>query len=189
MYPHLLTILSGAVLLSPEATAPPQDSCRRVLPRGLQEAVHRQYPAYRLPSESDNLPDDIRVNREQGGSGCLGVAVARYRGGKSNDYAFLLTSPAPAENVLLVVGSQEGSQWRLELLRDWGAGGRGVLYVESARPGKYGRTQALEGPVVEPGELSYFASKLPGVESGRVESSGVAYFFTAKGWVHVWVSD
>ncbi len=185
---HSLALLSVATLLSSGAVASPQDSCSRMLSSGLQEMVQRQYPAYRLPLESDNLPDDIRVNREQGGSGCLGVAVGRYRGGKASDYALLLYSRASDDKALLVVASQNGSQWRIELLRDWGAL-RGVLYVESARPGKYGRTEKPEAPPGEPGELSRFTSKVPGILSGRVESSGVAYFFTGKHWVHVWVSD
>lgn len=187
---HALALLSVATLLSSGAVAvaSPQDSCSRMLSSALQEIVQRQYPAYRLPLESDNLPDDIRVNREQGGSGCLGVAVGRYRGGKASDYALLLYSRASDDKALLVVASQNGSQWRIELLRDWGAL-RGVLYVESARPGKYGRTEKPEAPPGEPGELSRFTSKVPGILSGRVESSGVAYFFTGKHWVHVWVSD
>ena len=78
--------------------------------------------------------------------------------------------------------------WQIELLRDW-KGGRGVLYVESAPPGEYVMTEAFDGPAGESGELSHFTSKLPGVVSGRVESSGVGYFFTGKRWVHVWVSD
>lgn len=189
MHSYFLACLSSAVLLSPETNAGTPDSCSGMLPRGLREAVQRQYAAYRLPRESDNVPDDIRVNREHGGSGCLGVTVGRYRGGKSSDYALLLYSSAFDDRALLVVASQSGaSQWRLELLRDWG-GGRGVLYVESARPGKYTRFGGLDGPLGEPGELSQFISALPGIVSGRVESSGVAYFFTAKHWVHVWVSD
>jgi hypothetical protein len=61
--------------------------------------------------------------------------------------------------------------------------------VESVRSGNFERTGALDGPIGEPGEVSHVVSKLPGVVSGRVGSSGVAYFFTGKGWVHVWVSD
>jgi hypothetical protein len=151
--------------------------------------VQRQYPSYRLPAESDNLAEDVRLNREHGGSGCLGVAPGRYRGGKSNDYALLLYSRSSDDKALLVIASGgSGSRWRLELLRDWG-GGRGVMYVASAKPGKYTRFGGLDAPPGELGELSEFVSALPGIVSGRVESSGVAYFFTANKWVHVWVSD
>ena len=65
----------------------------------------------------------------------------------------------------------------------------GGLYADTLEPGKYNRTEALDGPVTETGELDSFTSKHQGVVAGAIESSGAAFFFDGRRWVHVWISD
>ena len=166
---------------------PAKDACAPLIPTPLGAAIEGQLPGYRLPAESDNLPEDVQYNREHGGSGCLGLAVGSYHGHKSKDYALLVSSRS-ADQTLLIVATQAAASWHIELLRDWGEG-RSRLYVETIEKGSYRRTEALEGPPSEPGELDRYTSVYPGVVSGATESSGVAYFFTGHRWVHVWVAD
>ena len=56
-------------------------------------------------------------------------------------------------------------------------------------PGKYERTEALDGPVSEPGERESYTSKRQGIVAGTIESSGAAFFFDGNAWIHVWISD
>jgi hypothetical protein len=62
------------------------------------------------------------------------------------------------------------------------------LYANLLEPGKYDRVP-LEDSDLETGEVLSYSSKLPGVVAGSTEASGVAFFHTPKGWVHVWISD
>jgi hypothetical protein len=165
---------------------PAKDACAPLIPTPLRAAIEEQLPGYRLPAESDNLPEDVQYNRDHGGSGCLGLAMGDYHGKKSKDYALLVSSRS-ADQTLLIIATQAAASWHIERLRDWGEG-RSRLYVETIEKGSYRRTEAL-GPASEPGELDRYTSGYPGVLSGATESSGVAYFFTGHRWVHVWVAD
>ncbi len=187
-----LKLIATVALVVAASTAPVgaqsvQDACAPLVPTPLRTAIEAQLPGYRLPVESDNLPEDIKYNREHGGSGCLGLAVGHYHGTKSRDYALLVTSRS-ADQTLLIVATQAGASWHIEHLRDWGEG-RSRLYVETIAKGSYKQSEALDGSATEPGELDHYASENPGVVSGATESSGVAYFFTGRRWVHVWISD
>lgn len=178
----------AAVFLSqPGGASLPSDPCLALVPAAVQEALAKLLPEYRLPVQSDNLPEDIAYSREHGGSGCLGLAAGYYHGRHSKDYALLLT-PRSSDDTLLVVATLAQGVWRVERLRNWGKG-RSRLYVESVPKGRHVRTEALDGPPTEAGELSEYSSGHPCVLSGATESSGVAYCFTGKRWVHVWVSD
>lgn len=41
----------------------------------------------------------------------------------------------------------------------------------------------------EPGRVRRYRATQPGFIAGGIESSGVAYFFDGKRWVHMWLSD
>jgi hypothetical protein len=98
----------------------------------------------------------------------------------------LLTSTNDAETVLVVaLRSAEG--WRLEKLRSW-TGDRSRLYVTTALAGQYHRAAYLDGPL-ELGEVAHVTAKHAGIITGRTEASGIYYFSTPNGWVHVWVVD
>jgi hypothetical protein len=178
---------AGAALAAPLGAQSPRDACTALLPTSLVAAVEKEFPAYRLPVESDNLPEDVSYDREHGGSGCLGVAMGDFHGKDRKDYALLLTSRS-ADQTVLIVATRSSSSWHFDRLRDWGDG-RSRLYVATIEKGSYEQSGALHGTADEPGELLRYASKHPGVVSGATESSGVAYFFTGHRWVHVWISD
>ena len=91
--------------------------------------------------------------------------------------------------LLIAARHQQGSGWFIEELRNWDSPLLGSLYVETKRSGHYERSESLDAPASEPGELEKFDSKFTGIVSGSIESSGVAYFFDDKKWVHVWISD
>ena len=147
----------------------------------------KQLPAYRLPAQSDNLAEDIAYNREHGGSGCLGLAVGDFHGRNTEDYAVLVTSRS-SDSTLLVVATLARKSWHVERLRDWGQG-RIRLYVGAVPKGTHVRTEVLDGEVIEAGELTRYTSSRPCLVSGVTESSGLAFCYTGKRWVHIWVSD
>ena len=163
------------------------DTCRKMIPKSLQEILKQKFPAYRLPLVSDNDTYNIQYNLKHGGNGCIGVALGDFDNDHTEDIALLITSIKDDHN-LLVVGTRRGKSWKVDVLRDWG-GARKNLYVEAIKPGKYTRTEALEGPVSEPGEVEEFTSTSDGIVSGGVESSGCAYFLKGADWIHVWISD
>jgi len=176
-----------AIALSGSAPgAPPDDACLKLVSHDVQEAVARDFPAYRLPMQSDNSPEDIARNTPDDGVGCLGVALGNFKDSRTST-ALLLTR-RDADDTILVVAFPSDASWRTEKLREFGPG-RGWLFVRATPPGTFSRTKALEGPASEPGERLRVVSKRPGLLSGVLERSGVAYFFTNTGWVHVWVSD
>ncbi len=183
----VVAIATGSVAGSARAQAS-TDACATLIPPALRAAVEKQFPTHRPPAESDNVPEDVRDNRGHGGSGCLGLALGDYYGKKQQDYALLLTSRS-SKQTLLVVATRTRGAWRVERLRDWGSAARAGLYVDSVPSGSFKRTAAADGPLSEPGEVIRYSSQHAGVVSGTMESSGVAYFFTGKRWVHVWVSN
>jgi hypothetical protein len=179
--------LAAVLLAQPVQASSPPDSCLALIPAPVQEALAKQLPAYRLPVQSDNLAEDVAYNREHGGSGCLGLAIGDFHGRNNRDYALLLTSRSADETVLVVATLARGS-WRVERLRNWGEG-RARFYVEATPKGTHVQSEALDADPSEPGGLSKYTSSLPCVVSGVTESSGVAYCYTGKRWVHVWGSD
>lgn len=181
----LITLLVAIFTCSAEANE--RDSCRSMIPDSLQKVLKLKFPGYRLPLVKDNENYDIQYNLTHGGNGCLGVAVGDFDNDKNKDLGILLTA-IKGDNNLLVVARKKGEAWKVDLLRDWG-NRRNRLYVEAAKPGEYSRTEALEGPVTEPGEVEEFTSVSYGIVSGGIESSGVAYFLKGNEWIHVWISD
>jgi hypothetical protein len=188
MNPILVNVwIALFLIVIPSGLVKAADSCSVLIPSGARQAITTAYPQYLLPTEADNLEELVKLNREEGGTGCFGVATGKFRGDLKDAVAVLLHKKKG--NTLLVVAFPVGDIWKTELLRDWGAGERNYLYVNFVGPGTYKRFDELEGPVSEPGEKLTFTSKSPGLVTGRIESSGVAYFFTGKKWVHVWISD
>jgi len=162
-----------------------QDACAPMLPKDLQLLVERRLPGYRLPKQSDNLPEDIEFHVAHGGSGCLGVATGDFNGDGQKDFTFLVTSD---NDVWLVVAFRRADSWRVD--RVWQAGGassRMSLYVDVAPPGKYDDLGLAEKP--EPGQIDTFTSKADVVVTGATESTAIAFWKGPKGWVHVWLSD
>jgi hypothetical protein len=53
----------------------------------------------------------------------------------------------------------------------------------------YERTEGGDGPISQQGGSLSYTAKRQGVEAGVIESTGSAFFFNGKEWVHVWISD
>ena len=179
----------GSVALLGTANARASDACAAAVPDTLRVVISQQYPKFRLPQQSDYDSEDIKYNLAHGGNGCLGVAHgAYYHEGAATDYAINLQSSEGA-HTLLIVAHPANQTWRLERVWDWGNSAVGHLYVDTTEPGKYERTEALDGPVSEQGEQENYTSKREGIVAGTIESSGAAFFFDGKSWIHVWISD
>jgi hypothetical protein len=182
----ILVIASVPALGTRNAWA--SDACAAGIPDALRAALSEQYPKFRLPQRADYDAEDIKYNLDHGGSGCLGIARGAYYRGSVTDYAINLASK-DGMHALLIAAHPVDSTWRLERVWDWGNAPVGHLYVDTIPAGKYERTEALDGPVSEPGERDSYVSTRQGVVAGAIESSGVAFFFEGKAWVHVWISD
>jgi hypothetical protein len=182
-------VLVIGVLLLDAVNARASDACAAAVPDTLRAVISGQYPKFRLPRQSDYDAEDIKYNLAHGGTGCLGVAHGTYyHEGAATDYAINLTSAEGAYTLFIVAHSVHPT-WRLERVWDWGNSAGGHLYVETTTPGKYERTEALDGPVSEPGERESYTSKRQGIVAGTIESSGAAFFFDGNAWIHVWISD
>jgi hypothetical protein len=166
--------------------APDKDSCQFQIPEQLSTTVKQKFPEYRPPLTNDNYPDDIAWNIKDGGSGCLGVAIADFDGDGSKDYLLDLTSLSN-EGGLIVVALTHGSSWDFHTLYKLKEG-RKSTYVAAEKPGKFKRTEAADGPLAS-GELNSMTCPNWGATFGTVESSGVVHCFTKGKWHHVWVSD
>jgi hypothetical protein len=162
------------------------DVCQGLVPTAARLAIEKQYPKFRLPHEADYNPVDIKDG--QGGVQCLGIAKGTYHRGTGVEYALNITSTKDPHTVL-VVAYQSAAVWQVELVWDWGSATLGSVYAGTASAGQYARTEALEGPANEPGERLTYKAVHEGVVAGQIESSGAAFFFDGKRWIHVWVSD
>jgi hypothetical protein len=90
---------------------------------------------------------------------------------------------------LRIVAALKGKEsWKIESLSTWD-GRNENPYIQTLPPGKYKRTEALEGEAMQPGGLRSFSSKLTGFIHGTIESAGCACFHSKGKWVRVWVSD
>lgn len=162
------------------------DVCNGLVPAAARSAIEKQYPKFRLPLEADYDPTDI--DDGEGGVQCLGIAKGSYHRGNGVEYALNITS-TKAPHTVLVVAYQSGATWQVELVWDWGSATLGSVYAGTAAAGNYARTETLEGPANEPGERLAYKAGHDGVVSGRIGSTGAAFFFNGKHWIHVWVSD
>ena len=166
--------------------APAKDACLAQIPEQLNASLKQKYPGYRPPRTTDNLAEDIEWNIKDGGKGCLGVAVADFDGDGSKDFLLGLTSLS-GEGALVIVAFSRGSAWDFHTLDSW-KDGRVRLYVAAKKPGRFKRTESLDGPL-EKGEKETMICTNWGALFGATESSGVVYCFAKGKWHHVWVSD
>ena len=164
------------------------DACAASIPEALRILIPGQFPGYRIPQQSDYDATDIKFSLDHRSNACVGVTHGTYYPDGATDYAIMLSSTDDAQ-ALLVVASPENSTWRLERVWDWQDVTAGSLYVDTTAPGKYERTQALDGPVSKRGEQKRYTSQRQGILAGKIESSVAAFFFDGKGWIHVWISD
>ncbi len=179
-------LLAGSVVLAQGHAK--LDPCTGAIPSHAADAVKRVDPKYRLPLSSDSLPEDVAMNRQQGGTGCLLVSVGNFTGAGKKDYALVLRS-AGGQSVRVVGAYQRSETWRVDTLAEWGDDVR--PYVELIGAGSYGSIADIPGPgeEEEPGHVRHVDSVFPGILTGTIEASGVAYCHVKGKWIHVWLSD
>ena len=176
----------AALIWAAAPAARASDVCAGLVPAAARLAIEKQYPKFRLPQQSDYNPVDIKDG--EGGVQCLGIAKGNYHRGGGTEYALNITSTS-APHTVLVVAYQSGASWQVELVWDWGSATLGSVYAGTAAAGIYARTETLDGPANEPDERLRYKADHQGVVAGQIESSGAAFFFNGKRWIHVWVSD
>ncbi len=162
------------------------DVCESDLPEPLKAQIKAAYPSFRLPGVTDNLPEDVAFNIEEGGSGCLGVATADFDRNNGQDFVIALREVKGA-GAIVVVALSRGQTWQLRRLARWPSG-RSRLYVGKGDPGTYYRFSGLDGPM-ESGELGQFKCSTPVVVLGATEASALAYCYKGGEWPYVLVSD
>lgn len=162
------------------------DACRAQIPQALDQALHRRFPERRLPLVSDSDPEDIQMNRTRGGTGCLLVSRDDFDGDGREDIAIGLP-PNTGRAPLVAVAVKRDAGWAISTLRDF-VGDIGRLYVESAPPGKYTRTEALESRLA-PDERESLRCNHAAVIVGATESTGIANCYVKGRWLYVWFSD
>jgi hypothetical protein len=88
-----------------------------------------------LPSEADNLAEDIANDRKHGGTGCLGVARGDFDGDGKRDIA-LVTTDSHGE-VVLVAALARRRTWKVEIVDYSHYGGREFVVISPAPPDFY----------------------------------------------------
>jgi opacity protein-like surface antigen len=163
------------------------DACQAQIPNDLRAAVEASFPGYRTPLETDNLLEDVQYSRTHGGNGCLGVAVADFNGDRRKDFLLGLTA-LEGESGLGVLALATKNGWRFQEIRTFTEDARILQYVETVKPGKYERTEALDGPL-DVGERDPLHCSHWGALVGRTESTGIVYCYVGGRLKYVWVSD
>jgi hypothetical protein len=177
--------LTSLVLASPVYAS--SDRCSGKMPQELARVLVQKNADYRLPRESDNLKEDVAYNVSQKGTGCLAIATADFDGNGHADY--LVALPAKdSKATLVMVALRRGRSWRLEPLTTW-PDSQGRVFVEAHHAGLFEKTEALEGPVSEAGEVLSMRCHHKTAVFGFTESSAVAYCWHQDKWQHVWISD
>jgi hypothetical protein len=156
----------------------------------VREAVKREWPAYDLPRESDNLVDDVAFDRSRGGAGCLGVAVGRFLGKRTNDYALIVTDRR-FERVRVVIATESAGMWDITELHDFGNVRRSRLFVSMLPPGHYKDAECCtpeNSDLAGDGHLQQFTSARPGIGLGEVGATEGGLFFSKGQWLSLVLS-
>lgn len=180
-------ILVLVLLLLPSLANAACDHCNGIVPAAAVKAISTTLPAYRMPKSSDNLADDVGHNLSQRGTGCLGIAHGEFDDDGNQDYLIGLSS-TKGNGAAIVAALSRKTGWVIEHLALWPQG-HSRLFVEIGDPGIYKRTETLEDPPSEVGEVLTLKCKHQVAIFGAIESSGVAYCRRHAKWSHVWISD
>jgi hypothetical protein len=164
--------------------ADPKDACLSQIPASLAAAVQAQFPKYRLPLVTDNDADDIQYNRDNGGSGCLGVASGDFDGDGTKDFALALT-PLSGPKGLAVVALSLSGKWTFKVIyRE----DRARLYVAVVPPDRYQRPVPIYAPLAKD-ETEDLRCCFAGIAVGMTESTETVYCMIKGGWIHVVMGD
>lgn len=174
------------LLLLTLAATPSPDPCAGVLPAAVLEAVAETFPGYRVARSSDYGARALRLTRTDGFP-CPGIASNDVDGDGSADYAFFVLS---GKGMVLLAAARvpADSPIRVEKLMEFGRG-VGRSFVFPLKAGKYSDMYADSDFTPDPGRVRRYTSKRPGFSAGTMEASEIAFFFTGRRWVHMWLSD
>jgi hypothetical protein len=168
-----------------------QDPCLGLLPPALRAQIERSYPAYRQVSTSDYSAEDLAASTGDDAA-CPGIASADVNADGVSDYGVVMTAPS-GHTLLIGARSGKAASWTLDELTDLGRDGPSRLYAEPLEPGDYtdlfASDDAPDEFTPEPGRVRHYRSRRPGFIAGGMEASGIAFFFTGRRWVHLWLSD
>ncbi len=176
-----------AWLLASAVLAGGPDVCEQKVPASLRRTLGLKFPGFRLPRLADQSRDASQFNKRAGGDGCVTVAMGDFDGDGRRDIAVLLVNPE-SHAVRLVVALRRDSDWAVSSLPTW-CGRIDTCYVETAKPGVFKRSEALDTPLSPPDERDQIASRTENVMTGTIESTGIVYVYTNGTWPYVWVSD
>jgi hypothetical protein len=126
-------------------------------------------------------------NNQRDRQPCIAVTKGDFNGDGQVDYGVLLTA-SDGNSAILAAAIRAGRRWELQKLHTFSKNELLNLYVTTARPGEFKQAEGVD-PALRPGEVRSFRSKRQGIEAGTLEASAVCYFWTPRGWVHVWISD
>jgi hypothetical protein len=190
---RLFALVWIVISTSALAQTPTLDPCQAKVPESLSAIVKTKYPGYRYPVVADYDKEDVEQHRKNfGGDPCLGVTSADVDGDGYPDFAFFLTDRA-GSTLLVAARSEMGKTWIVTKLDSFPKGELGRSYVEPLEAGSYQDLYDSDrGPSdysPEPGRVRRYHSSRPGFIAGTIESSGIAFFYTGKHWVHLWLSD
>ena len=180
-----------ALLSAPAHSVDRDDACTKAIPQKIVAQLRVDYPQFR-PVRASNYSQDSLAYPRAHGIQCPGTARADVDGNGLADVTLFITSNNG--RTLLVVARQFKPQnWRTSTLYDFGTEGVSRSYVEPFKAGSYtdlfASDMAPSGYEPEPGRVKHYRSQLPGFMAGTIESTGAAFFFTGKKWVHLWLSD
>ncbi|MGB8400890.1 hypothetical protein, partial [Bradyrhizobium sp.] len=183
---YIVALLVGLIMRWDGVEAATPDQCARLIPSDVAALLVKAYSGYRLPRASDNLEEDIVTSRNNGGSGCLGVAVADFSGSGKPGVAVLMTALKGSGFVVAVALFRTGSWHVAEIYRE--REGRSSQYIESVAPGRYDHVETYE-PNKSKGELEYLNCLHSGFMTGTFEASGDVFCIAKGRWQHVPVID
>ncbi len=179
-------VLTSLAMLQTASSGARHDPCSELLPKNVHSAITRSYPGYRLVRESDYDAETIASERQyHDGSPCLGVASADVNGDGRKDVAFLLASKRGKTLVVaaLTTGNRDWKFWTLDRFSGTPRG----YFVNTLDAGRYVDMYDESGP--EPRRLQRYTSRRSGFCAGSIEASEIAYFYTGRRWVHLWLTD
>lgn len=184
---HALALTALALLASASGSALAADTCLAQVPQSLAKAVDRQFPEFRLPRVADNLAEDVAYDRQQGGTGWLGVAAADLDGNRPKDFVLGLTARKGTTG-LAVIALATRRGWRFHAIFSGTEDVRARQYVAVTKPGTYTWSKALQrtGSGAGPGSMTCRHS---GAMVGATESTAFVYCLVRGRWTFVQTSD
>jgi hypothetical protein len=187
--PCLRCVLSVGLLAAAGAgvAAPTSDACAGLLPATLVASLETAHPGFRAPREDDNEPDDVAYAMANAQRGCLGIDTGDFDADGRADFIVALASGDGSDGYAVVVGLARKRGWRVELLSQHHRY-RHRVFVETAGPGHFRRSEALEGPP-SPGWPLAMTCARQAAMYGHTESTATVACRVRGRWIRVQTVD